>query len=178
MKTSKTNSKTIILNFGLALGFISIIIALINYVYGNPNKPHWIVSVVSTTMTAAIIVLAIKKHKLNQNGFISLKEALKTGLGVCLISGFTYVIFNLVLTNYIDPEFYTRALEYEKVKMIEQYPDMTDEQIDSSMAIAEKFVSPLVTSAFILIGSLFVGFIISLIAGSIMKKNNPNDAIE
>ena len=56
--------------------------------------------------------------------------------------------------------------------MIEQNPNMTQDQIDMSMEMAKKFSTPAITSAFALVGSLFFGLIISLVAGLIMKKEN------
>jgi hypothetical protein len=40
------------------------------------------------------------------------------------------------------------------------------------MAMVEKFSSPAVTTAFVLIVSLFFGFIISLISGAILNKSD------
>ncbi len=48
---------------------------------------------------------------------------------------------------------------------------MSDEQLEVSLEMASKFLGPGVTSAMTLAASLFFGFIISLIAGLIMKKS-------
>jgi hypothetical protein len=56
--------------------------------------------------------------------------------------------------------------------LIERFPDFTDEQIETQMAIVKKFSSPLMTTAMALIVSIFFGFIISLISGLILKKSD------
>ncbi|HNU60527.1 MAG TPA: DUF4199 domain-containing protein, partial [Aquaticitalea sp.] len=61
-------------------------------------------------------------------------------------------------------------LQYEK--MMEQNPNMTQEQIDMAMEMGKKFSSPWISVAFGIIGSLFFGLIISLISGLVMKKEN------
>jgi hypothetical protein len=57
--------------------------------------------------------------------------------------------------------------------MIESNPNMTDEQMDMAISIQEKMMSPGILFAISIISTLFIGFIISLIAGLIMKVNKP-----
>lgn len=52
-------------------------------------------------------------------------------------------------------------------------PEMTQDQINMARDMAEKFSGPFIRSAFQLIGALFIGFIISLIGGLIVKKSRP-----
>ena len=64
-------------------------------------------------------------------------------------------------------------LEESRENMMEQNPEMTSEQVDTAMGFSEKLMSPAIMAAFGIIASLFFGFIISLIAGLIMKQNRP-----
>ena len=48
--------------------------------------------------------------------------------------------------------------------------NMTEEQIESSKSMMETFSSPAITSAIGIIAAAFFGFIISAIAGAIMKR--------
>ena len=57
----KISAKSIMLNYGLMLGFISIIVALVNYVFGDLYKPHWILIATSLLLTTVVIVLGVKK---------------------------------------------------------------------------------------------------------------------
>jgi hypothetical protein len=63
-------------------------------------------------------------------------------------------------------------LEVQQQKMLETYPNFTDEQLEASMEMAKKMSGPAISSAIAIIGSLFFGFIISLIGGLIMKKTD------
>ena len=47
---------------------------------------------------------------------------------------------------------------------------MTEEQIEASKSMMETFSSPAITSAIGIIAAAFFGFIISAIAGAIMKR--------
>jgi hypothetical protein len=171
----QTSTKQIMLNYGLMLGFISILLSVANYAVGDIYEPHWANQVVSFIATIAVIVLGIKKVKEFNNGFLTLGEALKTGLGIALVSGILFLIYFFVFTNFIEPEFYVRTLEVREQAILEGYPNLTDEQLEGAMAMQKKLNGPLFMSAIILIFSLFIGFIIALIGGLIMKKAKDED---
>ena len=65
------------------------------------------------------------------------------------------------------------ALDFQLEKMRIDNPEMTQDQLDGIRSMQEKFSGPLIRSAFQIIGSLFIGFIISLIGGLIVKKSRP-----
>ena len=54
--------------------------------------------------------------------------------------------------------------------ILESYPTWSDEQIESAIAMSKKMQGFGMISAMVMIMSLFFGFIVSLIAGLIMKK--------
>ena len=172
MENQEITPKQIMLNNGLMLGFASILISVVVYAIGKTYDPHWSVSVISTAITIVIVILGIKKIKEINGGFLSLSEALKTGLGITLISGLIYAAYNLIFINFIEPEFFTRMLEVQQQKMVETYPNFSDEQLEASMEMARKMSGPFISSAFIIVGSLFFGFVIALIGGLIMKKTD------
>lgn len=57
--------------------------------------------------------------------------------------------------------------------MITDFPNMTQEQMENSLEISAKFMTPTIMSAMGILATLFFGFIISLVAGMILKKNPP-----
>jgi hypothetical protein len=170
MENQKSSSTSIMLNYGLMLGLVSILTAVVNFAFGDIYKPHWIISVISLAISVLFIVLGLKKVKENNGGYLKLGEALKTGLGIALISGIVYVIYFFVFANYIEPEYFTNLAKVQEVTMLETYPNFTDEQMENAMAMSKKFSGFGMIAAIALIMSLFFGFIISLIAGLIMKK--------
>lgn len=172
MENQEITPKQIMLNYGLILGFASILINVVVYAAGKTYDQHWSVGIVSIIITVAVIILGIKKIKELNNGFLSLSEALKTGLGIALISGLIAVVYTLIFTNFIEPEFFARMMEVQQQKTLEAFPNFTDEQLEASMEMAKKMSGPVMTSAIAIIGSLFIGFIISLIGGLIMKKSD------
>jgi len=173
MENQKTSAKQIMLNFGLYSGIAGILISVVNYAIGNIYEPHWSFTVVGVIIAIALIVLGLKQIKELNGGFLTIGEAIKTGLGIAVIGGIISVIYTFIFTSFIEPDFYVRMAEVSQQKLLDEYPNFTDEQLESAQAMASKFTNPTMTAAFGLMGSLFFGFIVSLIAGAIMKKKNP-----
>lgn len=86
-----------------------------------------------------------------------------------MISAVIGLVYTLIFMNFIDPTFQQQAMELQQQKWLDF--GMTEEQIDASTAMAEKFQSPGILSAIILATSAFFGFIVSAIVAAIMKKN-------
>ncbi|WP_062059068.1 DUF4199 domain-containing protein [Aquimarina longa] len=170
MKNAKVSSKKTIINNGVLLGIISVLLGVIMYVTNTYTDPHWVYNLVGFLVIIGIITYGIKSYKTSNNGYLTLSEAIKIGLGIALIGGIIGAIWSLTVTTVIEPDYTQQVLEVQREKMIETYPDFSQEQIDQSMSIAEKLSSPFVSIALSIIASLFFGFIISLISGLIMQK--------
>lgn len=173
MENQTNSTKQIMLNYGLYSGIAAILISVVNYAIGNVYDPHWWVMAAGSIISIALIVLGIKKVKELNGGYLSLGEAIKTGLGIALIGGLISVIYTFIFTSFIEPDFYKNMAEVSNQKLLEKYPNFSDEQLESAQAMASKISNPTMTAAFGLMGSLFFGFIVSLISGAIMKKKNP-----
>lgn len=173
MDTQKASIKKIALNYGVLLALLSIVLQVISYVLdAHIDRPWWL-TVAQLAISISVIVYGIKLFKTENAGFLTLGQALKTGVAISLVAGVIAVIFNYIFMNYIDPDFIQKAMEFSREQMIEQNPNMSQEQLDNAMEISSKFMSPGIMSAFAIISTLFFGFLISLVAGLIMKKNPP-----
>jgi len=167
-----TSKKSIMLNYGVYLGLASILIALVNYVIGDIYDPHWSLIVVSLAVTVAILVFGIKKIKEGNEGLLSLGEAIKTGLGISLVSVLIYCVYLFIFYSFIEPEFFDNMLKVQEQVMLEKYPNMSDEQLEGAKKGAAAFANIGVNIGMTIFMSLFFGLIISLITGLIMKKTN------
>lgn len=173
MEHQQASIKKIALNYGVLLALLSIVLQVISYVLdAHIDRPWWL-SVSQMLISVGIVVMGLKAYRTENSGFLTLGQALKAGVAISLVAGIIAIIFNYIFMNYIDPDFVQKTLEFSKEQMIEQNPNMTQEQMDMAMDMSARFMSPLWMSAFALLGTLFFGFIISLIAGLIMKRNPP-----
>ena len=173
MENQSASVKKIALNYGVLLALLSIVLQVISYVLdAHIDRPWWL-TVLQLLISVGVIAYGIKAYKTSNAGYLTVGQALKTGLAISLVAGVIAVIFNFIFINYIDPDFVQKTLDFTREQMIEQNPNMTEEQMESAMSMSAKFMSPIFMSAIAMLATLFFGFIISLIAGLIMKKNPP-----
>ncbi|MDB0603463.1 DUF4199 domain-containing protein [Tenacibaculum maritimum] len=165
---NQINSKSIIINNGLILGIISILLSVTMYAMGKHLEPHWSLSIISGILFVVLIVMGIKQYKAASSGFISWGQAVKVGVGISLIAALASVIYNYTFVTFIEPDFMNQMMEIQNQRMLEK--GMTDEQIDAANAMAKGMSSPIMGAAMGIISSAIIGFIISAIAGAVMKK--------
>lgn len=176
METQKTEAKKFVLNYGLLLGILSVILGVIMYVTNAYLDPSFIYTILGFLILVVVISLGIKAFKNENSNYLSLGEALKVGIGIAVIGGIISAIWTFLLMNYIEPDFMAQMSDVSREKMLEMNPNMTQEQIDTAMEFNAKFTSSWMMMAFSLVGNLFFGLIISLVAGLIMKNKNPYEA--
>lgn len=159
------------INFGVLMGFASIVTQLLIYVFGDVYKPHWSFIVLSIALTVLFIVFGIKKVKVIQDGMLSMGDALKTGLGIVLISTAVYSIYLYVFQHFIEPSYFDNLALIQEQAILEQNPNMSDEQLEQAKGFAAMFNSTAVNVGITILMSLFMGLIISFFAGLAMKKS-------
>ncbi|MBA6155149.1 DUF4199 domain-containing protein [Tenacibaculum sp. S7007] len=169
---NQTNSKSIILNYGLLTGGVAILLGLVAYAMGNTYNPGVILSILTYLVPIVLIVLGIKKFKQNNNDYLAWGQAVKIGVGIALIWGLLAVIFGYLLENVIDPNLIEQKMivlreGFEKWGLDE---DMIEQQLE-----AQQNTNPLLASSMALLFFAFIGFVVSAIAGAIMKKTEEND---
>lgn len=175
METKNASVKNIAMNYGLILALSTIVLSVIVYAMGMHMEQPWWQSVLNFAIMTTSIVYGFKAYKKEGDGFLTLGEALKTGLAISLVAGIVGSIFTYLFVTVIEPDFVVQMLEVTREKMITDNPQMTEDQLEMAMTMTEKFMTPTMMTAFGLIASLFFGFIISLITGLIMKQNRPEN---
>ena len=173
MENQTPKLTTYMLKYGGLLGGVSVIFALMLFSLDLHYGQEPAVNYVNYLITITGIVLGIYTFRKDNEGFLSLGEALKIGLGISLISAVIAIIYTGLLMNVIEPTFMEKASEIAKNKMIDENPEMTQEQLNVALDMMKKFQGFGVISAFILIFSLFFGLLISLVSGLILKKARP-----
>ena len=172
MENQKSSSKQIMLNQGLLLGVVSVLLSVSIYAMGKIYDQGIWVMLVSFAIMAVIIFMGLKKFRDGNGGLLSLGEALKIGLGISLVGAVVSIIYNQIFINFIEPDFMANMMDVAEAKMLESNPNMTDDQIETALSIQKTFSKPIIGIAMGIIGSLFFGFIISLIEGLILKRTD------
>ena len=170
MEDQQKPTSKIALNYGIILGFVSILISVALYATGMTYKQDWKTGSIGFIVTVVIIVMGIKKFKEANGGFLSVGQGLKTGVGIALIGSVISIIYLMVFMNYIEPDYMEKSLEVAREKLMENQ-SLSEDQVEQALEIQKNFSSPAIIAAVGLIWSIFLGFIISLITSLIMKKN-------
>jgi preprotein translocase subunit YajC len=175
METQTASVKKIALPYGLILALSTIVLSVIVYVMGMTYDQPWWQSLLNFLLMTGCIVYGLKAFKKDNSGFLSLSDSLKVGLAIALIAGLIGSVFSYLFVTVIEPDFAVNMLEATRIKMLEDNPNMSAEQTEMALSMTEKMMSPGILVAFGIIASLFFGFIISLIAGLVMKNNAPEN---
>jgi DNA-binding transcriptional regulator of glucitol operon len=174
MEQNQPKTAKYALNFGVLLGVVSIVFAFMLYSLDMHYQGGFAVIAVSLIITIVFIVIGMIQFKKANNGFMSFGQALKIGIGISLIGGIMAALFNQVIINFIDPDTMTKAFEFQREQLLAA-GQLTAEQIDAQMEMGKSFATPAMQIAFGLLGSLFFGFILSLIPGLILKNSKPEN---
>ncbi|MFQ3341460.1 MAG: uncharacterized membrane protein (DUF106 family) [Flavobacteriaceae bacterium] len=173
METQQNDLKSTMITYGLILGGITVVFQLMLFFLEMHYQQTPAVGIVSLIIMIGLLVFAFIQYKKLNEGYISLSEAIKIGLGISLISALIGVVYSLILTNVLDPDTMQKTLDFTFDKMRAENPEMPQNEINNAREMSKKFTSPMISSAFQIIGALFIGFIISLIGGLIVKKSRP-----
>jgi len=173
MNSQNPSLKSIIISNALILSAISIAFNLMLYFLDMHYQQSQEAGIVGIIIMISILIYAFIQFKKINEGYLSLSEALKIGLGISLVAALIGVVYTFILTEFLDPGMMDKALDFQIEKIRMENPEITSDQIAGMREMQEKFSSPLIRSAFQIIGSLFIGFIISLIGGLIIKKSRP-----
>jgi hypothetical protein len=173
MENQNLSIKQIMITYGTLLGGISVAFQLMLYFLDMHYKNDSTAGIVSLIIMIGVLIYAFIQFKKQNEGYLSLSEALKIGLGISLVSALIGVVYTLILTNVLDPDSMQKSLEFTMDKVRAENPEIPQEALDTTRSIQEKMSSPLILAAVQIIFALFFGFIISLIGGLIVKKSRP-----
>ncbi len=167
--------KSIAYPYGIALAIYTILVLVVIYVLNidQESSINYVFTALNIIVTLVIYSVALKTFKKDNSGYISLSQALKTGLGVAVIAGVISAIYAYIHYSYVYPEFLQMIKDQQRAAMIEN-GQMSDEQIEQSIQMMSFTTTPFFLSTATLIMSVFFGFITSLVIGLIIKKKDPS----
>ena len=168
MESKELNPGKFGINLGLVLGGIMTLIAIYMYATDMAFKgQQWPVYIYYLAFPS-IIIYAILQYKKSNSGLLSLKEAIKTGITVALVSALVYVAYILIFNYIIDSEYNTKMIEFATEQIASSEAPVEAKEMQLKMV--EFFSDPIAGSVFWVAMSLFFGLIYSLIGGLAMKK--------
>ncbi|MFH1118732.1 MAG: DUF4199 domain-containing protein [Bacteroidota bacterium] len=164
------------LKAGFIIGSVGISLFMIQYIGGI--KPVGIMKpillmLLGFSVSIILLVVYIKKHRNDNNGFITFGDAFLFGFIALLVSAFISSLFNYLFNQIFDPE-YTRSIIEAQKDYMENYLSgkISEEQIQESLDKIDEGMNKSVLKQSInsLIGGSVFALIVSLIVGAIMKR--------
>jgi hypothetical protein len=182
MNTPDVSPVSTAMRWGALLGVVSIATSVINYFVGGfqpENQDSGFTKLIQYGMWALMIlflVLAMQQHRdKDLGGYMKYGRGLGVGTLVGVFYGLIAAVMAFVIFQYLVPADYVdKVLEMTRDKMLEQNPNMTDEQIDMGLSWTRKAMTQPMLSIFVFIGNVFMCFLFSLLVSAFMKKRNPN----
>ena len=167
------NTSPYSINYGILLGSASSVFSLMLFFLDAHYQGDTISSSVPLILSVGFINYGIYEFRKDNSGFISLSESLKVGVGIALISGIIGIIYGIILTEFLDPQFMNKTFEIAKQKMLDANQELSIEDANQAIEMSKKFTTLPIRIAGGLFGSIFIGFLISLFGGLILKKSKP-----
>jgi hypothetical protein len=174
---NKTSTSKFALQYGVLFGVIMILEFVIGYILNidpTTNQTYGIlINVLNFFLLPLILIyLACNTYKIKfNNGFISFVQCLKIGVSICVIGGLLYGLFSAAF-GMMFPEYFEEMTKKMRIVMRDKNPQMTSEQIDMAITMSKKFMNPVISIPITVIMYAFIGLIISLIIGAIVKKDS------
>lgn len=163
-------------HFGIAAGILNILFFLLQYRQNIHVEANNIYVLIMFFVTLVLMILAIYNESKKTEVF-SIRTGLKTGIGVILLGGIMFWIYQMIHVHYIETDLIEKLADAMVVDL-RLDEEFTAEQIKGKRAdFIARFNFNLFSSA--VVKSLFTGFFVSLIASLVIKSGilkNPNNA--
>ncbi len=155
------------LNYGILLGAIYLVFNLMLFFMDMHYSRETSITVVTVLLMVGVIGWAIFNFRKQNEGLLSISEALKIGAGTALIAAIISIIYTAVLSNFLDPEFATKVAEIQRnVDQAGGY--MTDDQIQQRYDGTVNYFW--MSYPFIVLLYVVFGLVVGLIGGLVLQK--------
>jgi uncharacterized membrane protein YczE len=168
----ETNSKQLVTQTGVKFGIISSVatIAYSTIINVTGNQGNQALGWVNFIIFIAVLVFANKSFKEANKGLMSFGEGFKIGAFISLISTFLSSIYTYVYIKFIDEDFFVPIKEMQEKELAKN--GMSDEQLEQTMEMVSKFMTPEIITGTAALTGVIGGLIVAAIVAAIMKKEN------
>ena len=158
------------LNSGLILGLALVIYTLLLYFLDQTFNTS--LGYVSYLIIIIGLVLGIKSFRDDaRGGIMSYGQGVGAGTVIGLYAGIIGAIFTYLLYTVIDPDLMGKLLTFTEEKLIET-GRVPEEMMDQTMEFQKKLMAPWIMSISAVIGTVFFGVVVALIACIFLKKES------
>lgn len=174
MENQKVSPWKANLNWGLILGFVSVIYTAI--LYFSDQMFNQKLGYLSILLMVVLLFFGIKAYRDQyKGGFIKYGQAVGAGVIISLYASIISAIFTLLLYKLIDTDLVNKLYAFSEQRMIDR--GTPEEQIDMAMNFTKIFLNPYIMAVMAIVNGVFVGLIISLIEAIFLKKEGAPEPV-
>jgi Protein of unknown function (DUF4199) len=156
---------------GLMLSLVLIVVDLIGG-FAHLRFESWFKWLSTFTAMIAIIVFCIQYAKREVDG-VTFGNVFGYGFKISLVVSIIMVVYTLLSFNVIFPELTDQILTKTRTDL-QATGKLTDDQIDTQVAMTKKFMQPGILSIFVFLATLFFNTIAALLGAAFAKKTDPD----
>ncbi len=167
MESNKPSILRPAMTYGLIIALVIIILAVAVWISGIEGAA-WI-QWITWAVYFAVLYFCLKNWRDQYNGgYIKYGKALSAGILFMFFASIIYGFYNVIYLTWIDPHAVDRMLDL----MEDQYykRGLNEEQVSAAMSFAGKLHGPGMQFFSVIIGTTFLGVILSLIVSIFIKK--------
>ena len=159
------------LQYGLFAGGAMIVYFLVLYIF-NQHLNQALSSLGFIFLIAAMAYGTFQYRQQYMNNFMNYGKAFTS----CFLTGLFAIIltsiFNFIFYSFIDPGVVQQMLDIAREKMLEKAPNMSDQQIETALAMQAKFMTPVALSIFGIIFGAIISTVVSLLVAIFLKRED------
>jgi len=164
----QVTTKSVGIKYGLLIGIISIAITLVLYMFKLEQNRFF--GFLPLIIMVAVVIMAHKEFKDKGDSYMSYAQGFGIGFIMSVVSSIVGALFHFVY-HIVDPSVIARMKENNMMEM--EKSGYSDEQIESTLAIMGKVLTPIGITLIGMVSGIVMGIIVVAIITIFTKKNSP-----
>ena len=154
--------------YGAMAGGIAIVFSIMLFFMDMTYDQSPVIQAINILIPASMAVMATLTFKKDNTGLLSLKQAIKLGVGVFLVAAIIVLAYFTVFINFIETDFISNTAAMQADALREAQPTMDEDIIEMQQTNTEKYFYII---SYPLIINVFIGLIVGLVTGLFTKKS-------
>ena len=155
--------------YGAMAGGIGIVFSIILFFMDMTYDQSPVIQAINILIPASMAVMATLTFKKDNTGLLSLKQAIKLGVGVFFVAAIIGLTYFTVFINFVETDYISNTAAMQADALREAQPTMDEDIIEMQQTNNEKYFYMIYPV--ILIINVFIGLIVGLVTGLFTKKS-------
>ena len=155
--------------YGAMAGGIGIVFSIILFFMDMTYDQSPVIQAINILIPASMAVMATLTFKKDNTGLLSLKQAIKLGVGVFFVAAIIGLTYFTVFINFVETDYISNTAAMQADALREAQPTMGEDIIEMQQTNTEKYFYMIYPV--ILIINVFIGLIVGLVTGLFTKKS-------